>query len=118
MLWTELLLRILPVCVRPQRVIEENDNDNRHSNEKKGHFDWEETSGNDKPDNPSHGKALCCSKDTCLCIPLLAFPTPLRQPQLPILQTSKLRLSPESKISPMLEQMAPKLIEVNKMQIP
>ena len=115
MLQTELPLRILPVCVRSQRVIKVNNKDNRHSNEKKGHFDWEKTSSNDNPDNPSHGKALCFSKDICVCIPLCALPTPLREPYLPILWAEKLRFSVQersrmqkhiskTKISPRLKQ--------------
>lgn len=63
--------------LRPQRAIDVNDNDNSHSNERKEHSNWEKTSSNDNLDNPLQGKALCCSKDTGLCLPTL--PTPLRQ---------------------------------------
>lgn len=59
MLQTELQLRILTVCIRPRRATEVNNNDDSHSNERKGHSNWEEPSSNDNPDNPLQCKALC-----------------------------------------------------------
>lgn len=43
LLQTELQLRILAVCVRSQRANEVSDNDDSHSNERKGHSNWEKT---------------------------------------------------------------------------